>query len=444
MSLLSIAAILLSLAGLYAWINQRYLRLPVTIGLMILALCNALGLLLLKQVAPHWVMPAERMMTSIDFDKTLMQGMLGYLLFAGALHVDLAKLKNQRAIVLLLATAGVLITAVLVGAATWLVTQFFELYVPFIYCLTFGALIAPTDPIAVLAILKQVGAPKSIEIKLAGESLFNDGVAVVVFVGLLRIAGHGGPTTSAASATSSEKDLTTEIMQHAGSVGELFLVEVGGGVLLGLLLGFLLVALLGSIDDYKTEVLLTLAGVTGGYVLCSYLHFSGPLAMVIAGLFIGSRGRKSALSEESTRRLDDFWELVDEIMNAVLFVLIGLEVLIIVLEPSYLVAGLVIIPLTLLGRFVTVVGMTMLLKRSQEFTPGTTPLLAWAGLRGGVSVALALSLKGKLPLELSGVGDLLVTMTYVVVCFSIIVQGLTIGPLVKKLGLVTSANRPGG
>src|SRR5690606_37631022 len=228
----------------------------------------------------------------------------------------------------------------------------------------------------------------------------NDGVAVVVFIGLLRIAGIGGPTASSPT----EDDLTSEIVHHATSMGELFLVEVGGGVLLGLGLGYLLVALLGSIDDYKTEVLLTLAGVTGGYVLCTYRPFSGPLAMVIAGLFIGHRGRRSALSDESVRRLDEFWELIDEILNAVLFVLIGLEVLVITLKPSFLVAGFAVVPLALLGRFVTVAGMAALLKGTQEFTPGATRLLAWAGLRGGVSVALALSLKGKLPPDLSGVG----------------------------------------
>ncbi len=433
MSLLSIAAILLSLSGLFAWINQRYLKLPVTIGLMILALVHALGLLLLRRVAPAWVEPVERMMLSIDFDRTLMQGMLGYLLFAGALHVDLAKLKNQRAIVFLLATVGVFVTAGLVGGAAWAVTQLFELHVPFIYCLAFGALIAPTDPIAVLAILKQVGAPKSIEMKLAGESLFNDGVAVVTFVGLLRLAGHEGP--KAAAQQRADEDLTSRIVAEAQSVGELFLLEVGGGLLLGLVLGFVLVLLLRSVDDYKTEVLLTLAGVTGGYVACTALHVSGPLAMVVAGLFIGNRGRMAAMSGESARRMDEFWELIDEILNAVLFVLIGLEVLIITLKPSYLVAGLVVIPLTLLGRLVSVGGMTLLLRRRQEFTPGATRVLVWAGLRGGVSVALALSLKGKLVGDMSAVGDLLVTMTYVVVCFSIIVQGLTIGPLVRKLGL---------
>lgn len=432
MSLLTIAAILLALTGLFAWINQRFFKLPVTIGLMILALSNALGLLVLEQIEPRWVEPVERMMLSIDFDRTLMHGMLGYLLFAGALHVDMAKLRNQRAIVLLLATVGVLLTAVLVGGATWFVTQLFNLHVPFVFCLAFGALIAPTDPIAVLAILKKVGAPKSIEIKLAGESLFNDGVAVVLFIGLLRIAGVGGP---AAVARAAQQDLTDEILHHAEGVLKLFMVEVGGGILLGLALGGLLVALLARIDDYKTEVLLTLAGVTGGYELCTVFHFSGPLAMVIAGLFIGNRGRMAALSEESARRLDDFWELIDEILNSVLFVLIGLEVLIITLEPSYLIAGALVIPLVLLGRLVTVAGLTWLLKRTHEFSAGATRVLAWAGLRGGVSVALALSLKGKLPVEMSAVGDLLVTMTYVVVCFSIIVQGLTIGPLVKKLGL---------
>ncbi len=426
MSLLAISAILLSLAGLFAWINQRFFGLPVTIGLMTLALLHAVGLLLLQHVAPAWTEPVQHMMASIDFDKTLMHGMLGYLLFAGALHVDLDKLKNQRIVIFVLATAGVVLTTVLVGVAAWLVMQAFGLQVAFIYCLIFGAVIAPTDPIAVLAILKKVGAPKSIEIKLAGESLFNDGVSVVVFLGLVRIAtGSGG----------SASDTTDALLAQALGMGELFLVEVGGGALVGAALGFLLVLLMRAIEDYKTEVLLTLAGVTGGYVLCTALHLSGPLAMVIAGLFVGHRGRISAMTEETARRMDEFWELLDEILNAVLFVLIGLEVLVIRLAPSYLVVGLLMVPLTLLARFLSVGGMVAMLRRSQDFTPGVTRVLAWAGLRGGVSVALALSLKAKLTGDLVETGDILVTMAYVVVCFSILVQGLTIAPLLRRLGL---------
>ncbi len=438
MPLLSIAASLLTLTAAFAWINQRYLKLPVTIGLMILALLNALGLLAVQQLAPAWIAPAERMMRSIDFDRTLMQGMLGYLLFAGALHVDLAKLKNQRVVIFLLATVGVFVTAGLVGAAAWLVTQLLQLEVPFIYCLAFGALIAPTDPIAVLSILKQVGAPKSIELKLAGESLFNDGVAVVTFLGLMRAAGHEGPRKAAVA----QDDLTSQLVHEARGVGELFLLEVGGGLLFGLVLGLALVFLLRAIDDYKTEVLLTLAAVTGGYVACTQLHISGPLAMVVAGLFIGNRGRLTAMSEESARRIDEFWELIDEILNSVLFVLIGLEVLVITLAPSYLLAGVAVVPLALVARWVSVAGMTLLLRGSREFTPGATRVLVWAGLRGGVSVALALSLKGKLTGEASGIGDLLVTMTYVVVCFSIIGQGLTIAPLLRKLGLAEGSAPP--
>lgn len=433
MSLLPIVAILLSLAGLFAWINQRFLKLPVTIGLMILALLHALGLLLLKTVLPTWASQAEQLVLSIDFDKTLMHGMLGYLLFAGALHVDMAKLRNQRAVVFLLATLGVLATTALVGVAAWLVTRAFDLHVPFLYCLIFGSVIAPTDPIAVLAILKQVGAPKSIEMKLAGESLFNDGISVVVFVGLLRIAGIGGP--SAPSAAPVNEDLAEELTEHAAGMGKLFLVEVGGGILAGLALGVLLVLLLRSIDDYRTEVLLTLAGVTGGYALCTYLHLSGPLAAVVAGLFVGNRGRMAAMSEKSAQRIDEFWELVDEILNAVLFVLIGLEVLVIELTPKYVLSGFVLIPLTILARFLSVGTMTLSLRRTKQFTRGATRILTWAGLRGGVSVALALSLKSKLSGDLMSVADLIVTMTYVVVCFSIIVQGLTVAPLIRKLGL---------
>jgi monovalent cation:H+ antiporter, CPA1 family len=436
MSLLAIIAVLVSLTGLFAWINARFLNMPVTIGLMVLALLNALGLLLLQQVMPAWTRPAESMMASIDFDRTLMQGMLGYLLFAGAMHVDLAKLKDQRALIFLLATLGVLITTALVGGAAWLVTGAFGLEVPVIYCLLFGALIAPTDPIAVLAILKQVGAPKSIEIKLTGESLFNDGIGVVLFFGLARVAGHGPGSAAAAAPAVEGDDLARELVEQAAGVGELFVAEVGGGLLVGALLGLLMFAMLRSVDDYKTEVLITLSGVTGGYALCTALHFSGPLAMVVAGLFIGNTGRLLAMSDHTARRLDEFWELMDEILNAILFVLIGLEVLIITLEPTYLLAGIAVIPLAIVGRFLSVGSVMALLRRSRDFTPGAARVLAWAGLRGGISVALALSLKGKLTGDLVQVGDILVTMTYVVVCFSIVVQGLTVAPLMRRLGLV--------
>ncbi len=436
LSLFAIMGVLLSLAAVFAWINERFFKLPTTIGLMIFALANAMGLLALQQVAPTFTAPAERMMAAIDFDKTLMQGMLGYLLFAGALHVDLAKLKNQRGLVALLATLGVLVTTCLVGGAAWIVTQALNLDVPVIYCLVFGALIAPTDPIAVLAILKKVGAPKSIEIKLAGESLFNDGIGVVVFLGLLRIAGHGGAGAAKAGPSG---DLVAEVVEQASGVAGLFLVEVGGGVVLGLVLGAIMFAMLRAIDDYKTEVLITLAGVTGGYALCTALHFSGPLAMVMAGLLIGNTGRAVAMSEQTARRLDEFWELIDEILNAVLFVLIGLEVLIITLNPRYLLAGLAVIPLALLSRFLSVGGMVTLLRRFQTFTPGAARLLTWAGLRGGISVALALSLKSKLAGNLAPVADTLVTMTYVVVCFSIIGQGLTVAPLMRRLGITRNS-----
>ncbi len=421
MSVFPVAAVLLSLAAGFAWVNHKLLRLPVTIGLMALSLLTALLVLALGDVAPDAAAPLERLIASVDFNQTLMQGMLGYLLFAGALHVDLGRLRDQTLIVGLLATAGVLATTVLVGLAAFGVTRLLGLDTPLLYCLVFGALIAPTDPIAVLAILKEAGAPKSIETKLAGESLFNDGIGVVVFLALAGLAaGHDPHATGDA---------------HTPGVGLLILEEIGGGLALGAALGLLLFVLLRTIDDYKTEVLLTLAGVTGGYALANHLHLSGPLAMVVAGLFIGNTGRDLAMSTTTTRRLDEFWELIDEVLNAVLFVLIGLEVLVITLRPEYLLAGLAMVPLTLLARAVSVGTSVQLLKRSRTFTPGATAVLTWAGLRGGISVALALSLKGRLGDEHAAAADLIVTMTYVVVAFSILVQGLTVGPLLRRLGL---------
>ncbi len=475
MDLFSITAVLLTLAAVFAWLNHKLLRLPVTIGLMILALGFSLCVLGLSQIRPEWTKPIEAMMASIDFDKTLMNAMLGYLLFAGALHVDLGRLKNEKGLVLLLATVGVMVTTGLVGGATYLATGMLGLEVPLIYCFLFGSLIAPTDPIAVLAIMKKVGAPASIETKLTGESLFNDGVGVVVFMGLLGVAGlsgHGGhdeahddhaalahaslvlvaaaseeavgtesgesladePSTHETHAQDSEEH-DEDLSEQVADVGILFVKEVGGGIGLGIALGLVMFLLLRFIDDYKTEVLISLAGVTGGYALAQSLHISGPLAMVVAGLFIGNTGRALAMSPKTVDHLDDFWELIDEILNAVLFVLIGLEVLILSLKPEYLIAGAIMIPLTVLARCISVGGTIQILKNFREFTPGATTVLTWAGLRGGISVALALGLKSRLGADQAAIGELILTMTYVVVCFSIIVQGLTVGPLLRKLGL---------
>jgi CPA1 family monovalent cation:H+ antiporter len=348
----------------------------------------------------------------VEFAPALLQGMLGFLLFAGALHVDLGRLLEQKWIIGLLATGGVLISTVLVGLFTWLGADWVGLEIGLLHCLLFGALIAPTDPIAVLAVLKQAGVPPSVEMKIAGESLFNDGVGVVVFLVLLGLLGasgsHGGEPSP------------------AGVVG-LFAQEAIGGIAFGLGLGWLAYRMLRSVDNYQVEVLLTLALVTGGYALAARLHLSGPLAMVAAGLLVGNRGRVLGMSESTREHLDTFWELIDEGLNAVLFLMIGLEVLVLTFTREFLAAGLVGIPLVLLARFTSVGLMVSLLRLRRSFSPYVIPMLTWGGLRGGISVALALSLPP------GPERDLIVAATYVIVAFSILVQGLTIGPLARRL-----------
>jgi CPA1 family monovalent cation:H+ antiporter len=346
------------------------------------------------------------LLASVDFDETLLHGMLSLLLFAGALHVNLADLARQRWVITILATAGVLSATFMIGYMVYWVFALLGLEVPLIYCLLFGALISPTDPIAVLGILKQAGASKTLESKIAGESLFNDGVAVVLFLVLLQVATGEGDVT---------------VLAIAG----LFAQEVVGGAVFGFATGALAYWMLKQVDDYTVEVLITLALTMGGYALAEWLHISAPIAIVVAGLLIGNHGREFAMSDKTREHLDNFWVLVDEVLNAVLFVLIGMEVLVLSYQQSYLWAGLLMIPLVLLARLVAVWVPVSIMRRYREFSPMAVSILTWGGLRGGISVALALSLP---PGE---VRDVLLTVTYIVVAFSIIVQGLTIGPLVK-------------
>lgn len=406
MRLFDIIAILISLSAVFSWVNYRMLKLPTAIGLMLSALLMSLVLQLpLFGGLEH---QAEAMLASIDFDETLLHGMLSFLLFAGALHVNLNNLAQQRWVIGILSTVGVVGATFLIGGGVYYLFAWLNIEVPFIYCLLFGSLISPTDPIAVLGILKSAGAPKTLETKITGESLFNDGVAVVVFLVLADIAA-GDAEVSAAS------------------VATLFFTEAIGGLVFGLLAGSLAFFMLKRVDNYQVEVLITLALVTGGYAAAEHLHLSAPIAIVVAGLLIGNHGRSAAMSEKTREHLDTFWELVDEILNAVLFVLIGLEVLVISLREDYLLAGALAIPLILLVRLISV-GLPIGLMRSfRSFTPGVVSILTWAGLRGGISVALALSLPS------GEMRDLLLTVTYVVVVFSIVVQGLTLGPLVKRL-----------
>ncbi len=408
MHTLDVVALLVSLTALLAYANHRLLRLPTTIGVMLIALLLSLALIAAGEFGYGVEAWAEKVVARIDFNEALMHGMLSFLLFAGALHVDLNDLARQKFIIGTLATAGILLSTFLVGSALYLLLPLAGFALPYVWCLVFGALISPTDPIAVLGILKSAKVPKSLEVKVAGESLFNDGVGVVVFIVLLGVATRGDVS--------------------AGAVVGLFALEAIGGVLLGLGLGMLTYWMLKSVDSYQVEVLLTLALVMGGYALASALHTSGPIAIVVAGLFIGNQGRRWAMSDTTREHLDTFWELIDEILNAVLFVLLGLEILVLSFRGEYLIAGLLVIPVVLLARWISVGLPVHLMRRWRAFTPGAITVMTWGGLRGGISVALALSL----PAE-SSARELLIAITYVVVVFSILVQGLSVGAVVRRV-----------
>jgi len=406
MEIFEIVTVLTVVAALFGYINVRYLKLPSTIGLLAMALVFTLLIVLVGQFSPKLLVRAENAITLIDFKTILLDVMLSFLLFAGALHTKLDQLKLMKGPIIAFSTLGVLISTFLVAVMMYYLLIAFQYPVSFQYCLLFGALISPTDPIAVLGILKQVGAPKKLEVKIVGESLFNDGIGVVVFLSLFGLAagsGHVGP----------------------GEIAFLLLEEVGGGIGLGLLMGYFGFRLMRSIDHYETEVMLSLAIVMGGYLLASYLHFSGPLAVVVAGLFIGNKAREAAWSEETENYLDKFWELVDVFLNAILFVLIGLELLVLEVKPHYLWIGLATIPLTLAARYLALIGPIRIFHKRLEFVPGTARIMTWGGLRGGISIALALSLAPEMKREM------FLVITYIVVIFSILVQGLTLGNLVK-------------
>ena len=408
MDIIHVFAILITVTAIFSYINLRYVGLPVSIGVMVIALGLSLLVNALSWSGFHLEAPVRNFLQQIDFDKTLLQGMLSFLLFAGALHININDLAEQKWSIGVLATLGTLLSFLLVGTLTWGVLGWFGVNLSYLYCLLFGALISPTDPIAVLGILKSAGVPKSLETKIAGESLFNDGVGIVLFLIILEMVGG-----------THDISLTR--------VGILFVQEALGGVAFGLLLGYLAYLLLKSVDNYQVEILLTLATAAGGYALADVLHLSGPIAIVCAGLLIGNRGRHLGMSAETRHRMDVFWELIDEIFNALLFVLIGLEILVVVIPSSLLWALLVIILVVLVSRFIAISIPISLLGIFRKFTPGAIPILTWGGLRGGISVALALSL----PISLER--DVILTLAYSVVVFSIVVQGLSLGKVVKVL-----------
>lgn len=412
MEIYTIITVLIVLAALFGYWNVRFLKLPNTIGVMIISIVFTLGLFLLRPINDMLYQYLSDLVLGIDFSTVLLDIMLGFLLFAGALHTNFDQLKVQRYPILLFATFGVLISTFLIGFTTFYLLGALGIEMKLVYCLLFGALISPTDPIAVLGILKKAGAPKVLETKIVGESLFNDGVGVVIFLTIFKIASvHEGHI-------------------EASEVVFLFVEEVFGGLALGIALGFVAYRLMKAIDDYDIEVMITLAAVMGGYLLANLIHVSGPLAMVAAGLIVGHNTiRNSAMSEITEQYVDKFWELVDLLLNAVLFVLIGLEIMVLSFDPRYLVAGLILIPLTLLARMISLAGPIQLMKKKLNFVPRTNLIMTWGGLRGGISIALALSLSQGMHREL------FLVITYIIVVFSIIVQGLTVGGLIKRLGL---------
>ena len=407
--MLEIGASCLVLTALLAYLNHRFIGLPITIGVMVSALLMSLGLVALDAlgIASGLRQYEEALLRSIDFSAVLIQGMLSLLLFAGALHVDLTELKAYRWQVGMLAGLSTILSTAAVGYGTWIALPWVGLQLPLIYCLLFGALISPTDPIAVMGILKTAGAPKNLELVIAGESLFNDGVGVVIFSLLLGMLASGSAPTLEAG------------------LG-LLLREAGGGLLFGLVLGAITFWLLRSVDNYQVEVLLTLAAVTGGYALASRWHVSGPLAMVVVGLIVGNGGRALAMSDTTRHYIDLFWELIDEILNAVLFVLIGMEVLLVSFSFSIFLAALVAMAVTLAARALTVGLPVSALKRAFKLPNGSGWVLTWGGLRGGISVALALSLPP------GPERNTVLALTYCIVVFSILGQGLTIGQVVRK------------
>ncbi|WP_314060673.1 sodium:proton antiporter [Empedobacter brevis] len=403
-------SVLIVLAALFSYANLRFLKLPGTIGIMIIAMLVSVAIRLLgDSYFPDATKDLFQLFSNLDFNEILMGAMLNFLLFAGAMHVNILDLKNLRWTIATYATISVVLSAFIVSGILYYIAPYFGIQIPYIYCLLFGTLISPTDPIVVLGILKQAKVPKVIETKITGESLFNDGVAVVMFAVVLQIATN--PNFDADFA----------------SVSKLFLMEAGGGVLLGLLLGFTASNSMKKIDDYKVSALITLSIVMGGFLIAKELHISSPLAMVIAGLIIGNYGKKVAMSSTTRDYLAKFWELIDEIMNAILFLFIGFELLLIEDLMDQILLGIATIFIVLLSRTLSIIIPARTILRKNTFSKGSLIVLVWGGIRGGVSIALVLSMPN------SEWKDLLLEITYIVVLFSIVIQGLTVGKVARRV-----------
>ena len=415
--MLELPAIILVFVSIFGFLNHKFLKLPLTVGLVLIALISGIGVLIIDSVLPFLNISSTLRvwLGEIDFNRTLMNGMLSFLLFAGALHVDLSSLMKSKLHVSILATFGVILSTFINGTCFYYISLFAGFNIDYIYCLIFGVIVTPTDPVAVLGLLKRLNVPKRLEAIIGGESLFNDGVAVVIFSVLLTIAfgsatgGHSGHEA-----------------MDANAILGLFVKEAFGGALLGILAGYLTFILLKSMDDYVLEVIATLALVMGAYSIALNLHISGPIAMVVAGVFIGNTGRQFAMSEKTREHVTDFWHLIDEILNAALFVLIGFEVIVLSSDLSILGISIICVFVAVTARLLAVSIPLNLLNPIIKKEPGEILILTWAGLRGGISIALALSLPD---MEIK---PIIVTATYAVVVFSILIQGLTIESLIKR------------
>ncbi len=410
-SIFDLAAMLLTLSALFGWLNRRFLRMPHSIGLLVMGLLASLALVGLDAVFPtqHLYGDLTRILDQVDFTGVVMNGMLAFLLFAGAMGLDLRALRDRALAVATLALLGTVISTVLVGGAFWGAAQALGNPMPFAWALVFGALISPTDPVAVLATLKNVQVPEALEIEMQGEALFNDGIGIVLFTVLVAFAsGSGGEATG------------------ADGVVTLLLHEAGGGLVLGVVTGYVAYRAMRAIDDFPVEVLITLALVTGTYALAQKLGASGPLAVVAAGLLIGERAPRHAMSDNTQKYVSALWTLIDEVLNSVLFLLIGLEVLVLRFQVSGLTLAAYAVPIVLLARLVAVTAPVLLFRWGGNLCLGNVPFLTWAGVRGGISVALALSIPD------SDAKPAILAATYAVVLFTIIVQGSTLGVVARR------------
>jgi len=408
MGLFEITTLVIVLTAAFSYLNCRYIRLPTTVGVMAISLTLSLALLGLGEIWPAFRISATELISHIDFNRTLLQGMLAFLLFAGAQHVQLDELRRELMPVTFLAVIGTIVSMFIIAALALLAMRAGGFHLPFVWCLLFGALVSPTDPVAVIGVMRKLHAPAALETQIAGESLFNDGVGIVLFSVILTDIGGGGSPS----------------LIH---IAEMVVGQSFGGIIIGLLTGLLVNAMLKRVDDYKVELLLSIALAMGSYVAANLLRLSGPIAVVVAGLLIGNQGRISGMAEASRQNFDTFWELLDEILNAVLFVLIGLEVLAMPRGHTYLIAAILCVPVALIARIVSVAGTVKLLRFWHPMRPGTIRVLTWGGLRGGLSMAMALAIPH------GEYREPIILATYAIVVFSILIQGLTVGQIVKRL-----------